>query len=52
MNDPWQAQTLEEQRRDEEEMKSDWDNWISKEPAWWQIQEHRKWLQEQEDGQK
>jgi len=47
----WLQQTDEQQRQDEEEMKSDWDNWISREPAWWRIQEHRKWLEEQ-DGQK
>jgi len=44
----WLQQTDEQQRQDEEEMKSDWDNWISKEPPWWQFIEYRKWKQEQE----
>ena len=50
MNDYWQQLTDEQQRRDEEEMARDWMNWTAKEPDWWRIQEHRKWLQEQEDG--
>ena len=45
----WLQLTDEQQRQDEEEMKADWINWTAKEPAWWQIQEHRMWLQEQED---
>ena len=50
MVDYWQQLTDEQQRRDEEEMARDWMNWTAKEPPWWQIIEHRKWLQEQEDG--
>ncbi len=44
----WQQQTDEQQRQDEEEIQADWDNWISKEPPWWQIIEHRKWMEEQD----
>jgi len=42
----WQQQT-DEQRRDEEEILSDWINWTAKEPDWREIQEY---LQELEDG--
>ncbi len=49
MNDPaWQQQTSEEQRRHDEELAEDWDNWVSKEPPWWKILEHRKWMEEQD----
>ncbi len=40
----WLQQTDEQQRQDEEEMKADWDNWISKEPPWWHFIE--EWLKE------
>ena len=43
----WLQQTDEQQRQDEEEMKQDWDNWMSKEPPWWKIIEYRKWIEEQ-----
>jgi hypothetical protein len=49
MSDWWQELTSEERRRHDEELKADWDNWIAKEPPWWLIQEHRKWLEEQDD---
>ncbi len=51
IEDPeWHCQNSEEQRREEEEMKAERDNWMSKEPPWWQFQDHRMWEQEQEDG--
>ena len=49
MSDWWEQLTNEERRRDEEEILQDWINWTAKEPDWWLIQEHRKWLQEQEN---
>ena len=51
LNDPyWQQLTSDEQRRDEEEMLQDWDNWISKEPPRWKFLEYAAWKREQENG--
>lgn len=44
----WQQQTDEEQRRDEDELALDWDNWTSKEPPWWLFIEYRKWMEKQD----
>ncbi len=46
----WLQQTDEQQRRHEEELAEDRDNWIGKEPPWWHWQEYKMWKQEQEDG--
>ena len=50
MSDWWEQLTNEERRRDEEEIRQDWDMWIATEPPWWQLQERIKYLQELEDG--
>jgi len=43
-----QQMTDEQQRRHDEEMWDDWNKWTAKEPPWWKILEHRKWMEEQD----
>ena len=42
MSDEWNQMSNEEQRRHEDELKSDWDTWRAKEKPWWVYLE--EWL--------
>ncbi len=47
----WQQDDTE-QHRHEDELNDDWDNWMRKEPEWWQFLEWKKFREEQDDGSK